>query len=106
MTDKTKKIKIPMIAEIEVLENTNRLAAQVQAREKLDAFREAACDLESKEGICLYEDHPRRRVGETHVALLGNISEGFRAVGPFNSFDEAAKATDMQESWILSLEER
>ena len=38
------------------------------------------------------------------IALIGNLSEGFGAVGPFMDFDDATKWADGQESWILTLQ--
>lgn len=37
------------------------------------------------------------------VFLKGNLSEGFRAYGPYASWDEAAMAHDFQEGWIITL---
>lgn len=38
------------------------------------------------------------------VALVGNISDGFGAVGPFADFDEACRWADGQESWIMTMQ--
>lgn len=38
------------------------------------------------------------------VALVGNLADGFRAFGPYESFDAAANAHDGEESWIVTLE--
>lgn len=38
------------------------------------------------------------------VALSGNLSEGFRVYGLFDSFDAAADATDGAEVWIMQVE--
>ena len=37
------------------------------------------------------------------IILLGNLSDGFRAVGPFVDHDEAADATS-EAGWIMTLE--
>jgi hypothetical protein len=37
------------------------------------------------------------------VAIMGNLTEGFKVVGPFDSFDSAASFADGQESWITTL---
>lgn len=42
---------------------------------------------------------------EPHIVMAGNLSEGFKAIGPFNSFDDAADCHEAQEySWVMSLE--
>lgn len=42
---------------------------------------------------------------EPHVVMTGNLSEGFKAVGPFKSFDEAAECHEAQEySWVMTLD--
>ena len=38
------------------------------------------------------------------VALSGNLSEGFRACGPYRNFDEAAEKHEGDECWIMTLE--
>lgn len=38
------------------------------------------------------------------VVLVGNLSEGFRAHGPYESFDEACVVHENQESWVMTLE--
>jgi len=40
-----------------------------------------------------------------HIALVGNLSEGFRVFGPFESFDAAATWADGKESWIMGLDD-
>lgn len=39
-----------------------------------------------------------------HIALKGNISEGFTAHGPYPSFDAACIAHEWEEVWIMELE--
>jgi len=41
-----------------------------------------------------------------HVVLIGNLSDGFRAVGPFVEFDEAADWASnwLTDSWVMTLE--
>lgn len=39
------------------------------------------------------------------VALIGNLSEGFKAVGPFKDFDEATVFCTGRESWIMTVED-
>ena len=41
--------------------------------------------------------------GEQGVAVVGNLSEGFRFVGPYPDFDTAAEAWDGCDSWIATL---
>ena len=45
------------------------------------------------------------RYSNKAIALCGNISEGYEAVGPFDSWDDAARWTEKWsvESWILTL---
>lgn len=38
------------------------------------------------------------------IFLRGNLSDGFRAFGPYEDFDTAAAAHEGDEGWILSLE--
>ena len=40
------------------------------------------------------------------VLVVGNLSEGFRFVGPFSSFDEACVYADQigSENWVATLE--
>jgi hypothetical protein len=38
-----------------------------------------------------------------YVALIGNISEGYKVVGPFDTFDAAAAATEFADSWVMEL---
>jgi hypothetical protein len=40
----------------------------------------------------------------THVSMVGNLSEGFRAIGPFKSFDEACGHNGSEPDWIMTLE--
>lgn len=40
----------------------------------------------------------------THVSMVGNLSEGFRAIGPFKSFDEACGHNGSGVDWIMTLE--
>lgn len=42
---------------------------------------------------------------EMHVALVGNLSDGYTAYGPYSSFDVAASNTEglQHPSWIMSL---
>jgi len=45
-----------------------------------------------------------------HIVLIGNISDGYTAVGPFENFDDGADWADQDEeavikgSWIISLQ--
>jgi hypothetical protein len=39
------------------------------------------------------------------VVLVGNLSDGFTAYGPYDSFDEACAAHENEESWVMTLEE-
>jgi len=38
------------------------------------------------------------------IALVGNISEGFTAYGPYRDFDEAAAAHTGPDVWLMELE--
>jgi len=38
------------------------------------------------------------------VVMTGNLSDGYHAVGPYNSFDEASSAHEYEECWIMSLD--
>jgi hypothetical protein len=38
------------------------------------------------------------------IYLAGNISEGFRAIGPFKDFDEVCEVCDNVEGWVMELE--
>lgn len=58
--------------------------------------------------------HKERTMTDTpyglRIVLRGNLSEGFRAFGPFNNFDEAAgwcddNANTLMQDWIITLEE-
>ena len=40
-----------------------------------------------------------------HVALVGNLTEGFTAYGPFKDFDEAAQWAEGRESWVMELKD-
>lgn len=37
------------------------------------------------------------------IFLAGNLSDGFRAFGPYMSFDEACWAHDGQEGWVMEV---
>jgi len=39
-----------------------------------------------------------------YVMLEGNLTEGFKAYGPYESFDDAADAHDGCEGWIMEAE--
>ena len=46
-----------------------------------------------------------------YIILYGNLSEGFKAVGPFPDYDEAAEACEVvqstlgwSQSWVMSLD--
>jgi len=65
-----------------------------------------------------YEDHNGNRIDEWNechpfgmiqstdmtVALVGNLSEGYGAVGPFADFDEACAWAEGQDSWIITMQ--
>ena len=38
-----------------------------------------------------------------YVMLEGNLTEGFKAYGPYESFDDAADAHDCCEGWIMNM---
>ena len=38
-----------------------------------------------------------------YVMLEGNLTEGFKAYGPYESFDDAADAHDCCEGWIMEM---
>lgn len=38
-----------------------------------------------------------------YVVLVGNLSDGFRAYGPYESFDEAAAAHTDSGSWVMTM---
>ncbi len=37
------------------------------------------------------------------VAIIGNFSDGFKTVGPFDDFDQAAEWAEGQDSWITNI---
>lgn len=99
MSEKTMKTKILLVAEIEHAEpksGQSVAVVKILVQEALDAFREAVLPGQNY-GITLYQSP------DPHVALIGNLTEGFRAVGPFEDFDEAAEVTDGVDSWIMTL---
>jgi len=38
-----------------------------------------------------------------YIIVQGNLSEGFSLYGPYETFDDAAKASEGAEVWIMSL---
>lgn len=40
------------------------------------------------------------------IFLYGNISDGFTAIGPFNSADECADKCEGCEGWMMELKEK
>lgn len=44
-------------------------------------------------------------LGYTTIAMVGSLSEGFTAYGPFADFDAACKMADGDPSWIMTLED-
>jgi hypothetical protein len=40
------------------------------------------------------------------IFLIGNLDSGYRAYGPYNSFDEACEAHDYQEGWVMHLDKK
>jgi hypothetical protein len=38
-----------------------------------------------------------------YVVLVGNLSDGFKALGPFNSFEEACEACPGPDVWVMRL---
>lgn len=43
--------------------------------------------------------------GHKYVAVVGNLSDGFAAYGPFDTFDDAAGWADgMLDAWIMTVE--
>jgi len=42
-------------------------------------------------------------IPESVIFLRGNISEGFKAFGPYESFDAAAAAHALDEGWLMEL---
>ena len=40
-----------------------------------------------------------------YIVLIGNISDGYDAVGPFDDIEEAFSYSEFQESWIMTLYE-
>ena len=41
---------------------------------------------------------------EKFVLVTGNLSEGYRVFGPFDSFDAAAAADVTMGGWVMTLE--
>ena len=41
----------------------------------------------------------------TYVAIVGNLSDGYKLYGPYKSFDDAAfdRPAQVEESWIMPL---
>lgn len=39
-----------------------------------------------------------------HIAIVGNLSEGFTAHGPFVDFDAASQWAEGKESWVMELQ--
>lgn len=39
------------------------------------------------------------------VVIIGNLSDGFRVVGPFEDLSQAADWATGAESWVMSLED-
>ena len=44
------------------------------------------------------------KVGTLFIWLGGNLSDGFTAVGPYQSFDDVCEAHDCDEGWLMVLE--
>jgi hypothetical protein len=42
-----------------------------------------------------------------HVILKGNLSEGYKVIGPFSTFDDASEVCDEQDddTWIMGVEQ-
>ena len=37
------------------------------------------------------------------IFLAGNISDGFKAYGPYSTFDDVCEFHDMNEGWVMEL---
>ncbi len=44
------------------------------------------------------------RKDERCVVLVGNLSDGFHVVGPFEDFDDATEWARDPDTWIMTLE--
>lgn len=42
----------------------------------------------------------------SHVAIVGNLTQGFQVFGPYDTFDDAAETHDISDNdvWIMALE--
>jgi hypothetical protein len=58
------------------------------------------CHVQGGRGRC--ERSPN--VAKGAIFLKGNISEGFKALGPYEDHDEAAECNDSEDGWIMGLE--
>ena len=43
------------------------------------------------------------RFDKPAVAIIGNLSDGFKVVGPFENFDAAAEFAEGHQSWITQI---
>ena len=46
-------------------------------------------------------------INKKYVAIVGNLSDGFKCFGPYDTFEDAAVATEglVHQSWITTLYE-
>lgn len=51
----------------------------------------------------LRDTDPRRATEGQAVAMVGNPSDGYTAVGPYDDFDAAANAHEGDECWVMTL---
>tara|TARA_B100000953_G_C17777126_1_gene344297 strand:- start:354 stop:569 length:216 start_codon:yes stop_codon:yes gene_type:complete len=52
-----------------------------------------------------WEEHPE--ITDPCIILQGNLSDGYKAIGPFNGFDSAADYAEAlyASTWIMTIEE-
>jgi len=77
-------------------ESQAKIATLKERVEALNALREQVSEL--------MEDYDEEQRPEAAVVLLGNMSEGYRAVGPFLDRDLASAWSEGLDSWVCALE--
>lgn len=69
----------------------------------LNSMTDQVCDENMATGVQIEVDYVVKETVMAVIWLSGNLSEGFRAFGPYSSMDEAFDAHDGQDGWGMTL---
>lgn len=102
MSKRSGKRKITVGFVVQTFDNNNKCTEQeFHAGDQVDYEDDAGEPIDSWDE---YQPFQMVQPQAMTVALVGNLSDGYQAVGPFVDFEEAARWAEGQESWILTMQ--